>query len=104
MSPVNYRPISILLPISKIYERIIYNTLFSLLDKFKILSSHQFGFTKSCATNHATVVLTDFVTHKLDNHQSACALYLDVSKAFDSIDLNILIDKIWYYGIRGVNL
>ena len=43
MSPVNYHPISILLPISKIYECIIYNTLFSLLNKFKILSSHQFG-------------------------------------------------------------
>ena len=62
--------------------------------------SQQFGFRKSCATNHAVANLTDFVTHKFDNHQSVFGLYLDVNKAFDSIDHNILIDKLLYYDIR----
>ena len=61
IKPVNYRPISVLPSISKIYEHVIYNRLYSFLDKFKILSSQQFGFRKSCATNNAIVNLTDFV-------------------------------------------
>ena len=67
------------------------------------MPSDQFCFRKSCATNRAVVNLTNFVTHKLDNHQSVLALYLDVSKTFDSIDHNILIGKFWNNGIRGIN-
>lgn len=98
----NYRPISILPSISKIIERLMYNRLLSFLDTYKLLSNYQYGFRKNKSTEDAVINLCDYVTHCLDNGQVVLGMFVDVSKAFDSIDHTILLRKLLHYGVRGV--
>lgn len=90
----NYRPISILPSISKIIERLMYNRLLSFLDTYKLLSNYQYGFRKNKSTEDAVINLCDYVTHCLDNGQVVLGMFVDVSKAFDSIDHTILLRKL----------
>ena len=98
----NYRPISLLPAFSKVFERLIYNRLHSFPEKYNILFSSQYGFRKQSSTKHATLELIDSVVNALNDKQYALAVFIDLSKAFDTLDHNILLDKLWHYGIRGV--
>ena len=98
----NYRPISILPSISKVLERIIYNRIFDFISKHNILCSNQYGFRPNRTTHMA---LNDFytkVTEDLDNKLHSIGIFLDLSKAFDTLNHSILINKLSLYGIRGV--
>ena len=90
----NYRPISILPSLSKVIEKIIANRLFSFLVKFNILFKYQFGFTPNKNTTHAISTLVDYVINSLENNKILCSVFLDTSKAFDTIDHKILLNKL----------
>ena len=98
----NYRPISLLPCISKVLEKIVYKRLDSFLSLNNILNSAQFGFRKKFSTDFAITKLLDKVIHSLSEKDHIIALFMDLSKAFDTIDHNILLNKLYRYGIRGI--
>lgn len=98
----NYRPISVLPSISKILEKIIYNRIYKFVSDFNILSPRQFGFRPKRSTYMAINNLYSRITEHLDNKLYTVGIFLDLSKAFDTINHNILIHKLHNYGIRGL--
>ena len=97
----NYRPISLLPVVSKIFERIIYDKMVSFLNKHGILSESQYGFRKCHSTQHAILEAIDRILKLLEQKCIPVGIFIDLSKAFDCIDHNILLIKLHYYGIRG---
>lgn len=97
----NYRPISVLSSISKVYEKIIYKRLYKFLDSNSILDPLQFGFKPKHSTTHAVTKLTQDILNGFENKDTILAVYFDLSKAFDTLDHRILINKLNKYGIRG---
>ena len=100
----NYRPVSILPIFSKILERIMYNRLLDYMDKLNILNNNQFGFRKHHSAAMALVCLVDKISRAIENGETVLGLFLDFSKAFDTVNYDILFMKLSYYGVRGPNL
>jgi len=100
----NYRPISLLNSFSKIYEKIFLLKLNSFLMKHNILNDSQYGFQKNKSTQHALISFVDTVTEALERNHYVIILFLDLSKAFETVDHAILLKKLYSYGIRGVAL
>ena len=100
----NYRQISILPSISKVFERIIFNRIHNYFHVNDLYSCSQYGFRKEHSTELAVLELTDRITHHLDKGTTPINVYLDLSKAFDTLDHNILLHKLKYYGIEGTAL
>ena len=98
----NYRPISILPVFGKIFEKVIYTRLHDFLTKNKIISEFQFGFQKFHSTIHAIHDSIDFIKQSHSTSRHVLALFIDLSKAFDTIDHKILMHKLYNYGIRGL--
>ena len=96
-----YRPIRLLSQYNKIFEKIINKRLYNYLEKFKILTQHQYDFRKNNSTALAIYDLIENLLKSKDSGKITCALFLDLSKAFDTVDRNILIKKLEHYGIRG---
>lgn len=99
--PENYRPISLLPCINKLLERSIEKRLRSFLNSNNILFDFQFGFRKHHDTSHALLETVNCIRNYLDNGENALGLYLDLKKAFDTVNHTILLDKLKNYGIRG---
>ena len=97
-----YRPISLLFNINKIVEKLMYNRLYSVLCKHKCIYINQFGFRKNHSTIHDLISLTEHIRDSLDKNNLACGIFIDLQKAFDTVDHNILLDKLAHYGIRGI--
>ena len=97
----NYRPISLLSTFSKIMERLIYNKVFDFLVRYEILFESQFGFRKGHSTTHATLDFVRALEDAIEKDEFAIGVFCDLSKAFDTIDHNILLQKLNHYGIRG---
>ena len=100
----NYRPISLLPTLSKIFERVVYNQLYSYFVDNKLLSEQQYGFRSKHSTELAGIKLVDYLKAEIDKKQTPVNIYLDLSKAFDTINHDILLYKLEYYGIRGATL
>jgi hypothetical protein len=98
----NYRPISILTSISKILEKIAYTRIFTFINQHNILTSHQFGFRPKRSTFMAINDLYCKIAKSLDNKLHTAGIFLDLSKAFDTINHNLLLNKLSNYGIRGL--
>ena len=98
----NYRPISILPPLSKIFEKIVFKQIFSFFDKYSLLNQNQYGFRPKRSTIQAVLDNLNYIYENLDNDYTVISLYLDFSKAFDCIDHSILLHKLYQYGIRGL--
>ena len=99
--PSNYRPISLLSCFNKIFERLICIQLHSFLEKYKILVEFQFGFRQDHSTILALTEITDRIKYFIDKGNYVLGLFIDLSKAFDTVDHNILLSKLSHYGIRG---
>ena len=98
----NYRPISLLSNIDKIFEKLVHERLMNYLTQEKILYNRQFGFRKKHSTIHNLIALSEEVRENLDKGNYTYAVFLDLQKAFDSVDHDILIKKLYCYGIRGI--
>ena len=96
----NYRPISVLPCFSKILERIIYNRLSSFFSENNILCKKQFGFQKQHSTDHAIVYLVNEILKSFENNCYTSGVFIDLTKAFDTVDHNILLKKLFHYGVR----
>ena len=99
---VNYRPISILSSWNKIFEKMIFVRLYMFLTKFNILTPHQYGFIQGRSTDLAIYDLIEKHLNAKILRNTSCTIYLDISKAFDTVPRNILLNKLYHYGIRGL--
>ena len=100
----NYRLISVLPIFSKVFEKLMYNRIFSFVDKFKILCDNQYGFRKQHSTYMALINIIDQISRGIDKGRFTIGIFLDLSKALDTIDHEILLRKLEMYGIRGLAL
>ena len=102
----NYRPISLLPSVSKIYEYIILDQLLDYMETNQLLSLQQFGFRRGYSTELAALRLTDHLTKEMDNFRMPVNVFLDLSKAFDTLDHEILLSKLKFYCVcdSGNNL
>ena len=97
----NYRPISILPYVSKILERVIHTRLSEYFENNNILCPNQFGFRKGHSTYMPLLVLQDRVLRGFESQKISCGIFLDLKKAFDTVDHAILMQKLQAYGVNG---
>ena len=98
----NYRLISLLPNFSKILEKIMFNRLSEILNKHEILYEQQYGFPKNCSTDLALLELSDKIAESIDEKKYTIGIFVDLSKAFDTLNHGILLQKLFRYGIRGI--
>lgn len=100
----NFRPISNLNIFNKVFEKIIYSRLSNFVETENIVTNHQYGFKRGSNTSYAILEFMSYVLKSLHDRHFTVALYLDLKKAFDTVDITILSRKLHHYGMRnGVN-
>ena len=98
----NYRPISILSNVSKIFEKLVSNRLKFFLEQNKCLFESQYGFRSKHSIDHALIQITEEIRKAIDQNKFACGVFIDLQKAFDTVNIDILLKKIrllwnsWY--------
>ena len=100
----NYRPISLLTTMSKIMEKVVYKRVYDFLTNTSQLSNTQFGFRAKHSCEHAVGQSIGTVLKNMENNKSTVAVLLDLSKAFDTIEHGIMLEKLELYGVRGIAL
>ena len=100
----NYRPISVLPILSKVFEKIAYKQIYEYFEKHSILNNNQYGFRCRKSTTQAIMNLMQYLYSNIDSGKTVFSVFLDFRKAFDSVDHGILLSKLNIYGIRGVAL
>ena len=100
----NYRPVSVLCVLSKVFEKVMYNKVSAFLEIFRILHENQYGFRKKSSTHLALLSFIDKFIHAIEKGEYAVGVFLDFSKASDTVDHATLLDELDHYGIRGCAL
>ena len=100
----NYRPISVLPVLSKVVERVVYRQVYDYLCRNHLLSENQFGFRRGSSTEHAVTCFTDHIRICMDKGLLTGAVFIDLKKAFDTVDHARLLSKLPAYGIIGTEL
>jgi hypothetical protein len=98
----NYRPVSLLSTVSKVFEHMFYSRLSNFVNQQKILYQLQFGFREGHSTHMAVIKLLETIISSLDKGEFAATIFLDFSKAFDTVNHSILLEKLNHYGVRGI--
>ena len=100
----NYRPISLLSIFDKIIEKLMHYRLYNFLQTHNVLFKNQFGFRKNTSTSFALIEIVERIRNSIDNKMHNCGIFIDLRKAFDTINHDILLSKMEHYGIRGITL
>jgi hypothetical protein len=100
----NYRPISILGNLNKIFEKLLYCRLSSYFECNNLLSPNQFGFRRGVGTETAMLHLVANAMHAFEDGAFALGVFVDFSKAFDTVNHHLLLSKLEKYGVRGIPL
>ena len=100
----NYRPISLLSVFSKIIEKLMHSRLYSFLEAHNVIYNSQFGFQKNKSTQHSPIEIVEKIRTCMENKNYGCGIFIDLKKAFDTVNHNILLQKLEQYGIRGTSL
>ena len=99
----NYRLISLLSNIEKILEKPMYKRFYTFLNNNSIIYILQFGFRQQYPTSHALINITENIRKALDDGNIGCGVFVNLQKAFDTVDHQILSAKLNHYGIHGVS-
>ena len=100
----NYRPISLLSSLSKIYEYVVFEQLLLYMEDNGLFYNDQFGFRPGHSTDLASVRFVDTLVQQMDNFNIPISILIDLSKAFDTLDHNIMLSKLRHYGVTGIEL
>ena len=100
----NYRPISVISVIAKVFESIVYDQSYNFLSNEDIISTHQSGFPSLHSTVTTLLEATDNWAFNIDRGNVNAVVFLNIKKAFDTVDHDILLSKIKLYGIKGIAL
>ena len=98
----NYRPISLLSNVNKIIEKLMFNRLYTFLEDHKCIYNLQFGFRKNHSTNHAILSIIEKIQDAIKNNKFAIGIFIDLQKAFDTVNHSILLKKLNHYGIQSI--
>ena len=104
VDPANYRPISVLSVIAKLFEKAIFNQVYKYLNDNKLLSKYQSGFRPMHSTLTALIDITDNWYVNIDDGLTNAILFIDLKKAFDTTEHEILLSKLELYGFKGASL
>ena len=102
--PGNYRPISVLPIVSKVFEKLVNMRLLKFLEKYDLLFKHQYGFREKHSTKLSLISLVNQLVQLQDDGRVTVGIFVDFAKAFDTINHDILLAKLQNYGIRGLQL
>ena len=85
--------------ISKIFEKIILEPITTYLDSNNLIHKHQYGFSRNHSTEYAALHIVNYLNYELDRNRTPTNVYLDLSKAFNTLSHNILLRKLKHYGV-----
>ena len=88
---------------SKILEKVFNDRLDKFIEKYCLLNESQYGFRSNRSTSLALLELIEEITTSLDNKKATVGVFIDLKKVFDTIDHNLLLQKLEHYGIRGIS-
>ena len=100
----NYRPIFLLPSMSKIYEHVVFEQWLNYMEDNKLFYDDQFGFRPGHSTECASLRFVDNLVSQMDNFYIPTSILIGLSKAFDTLDHNIMLSKLRYYGVSGIEL